>query len=249
MDDFAVYNGQKIDLRRKMMEILTGMNSIKEFRGMVSIPRFRTPATLHSVPRLITTLTTFLSLATTKIPEFEKTAFRDPFMIAYSSGTTGVPKCIVHSVGGALVSSAKETILHSELTPESVALQYTTTGWIMYFNSVMNLLPGARVVLYDGSPFQPDATTFLSLLSKQKVTMLGTSPRWLSELQKKGIVPKDVADLSTLHTVTSTGMLLSDQQFEWFYDIAFPKEVLLANISGGTDIVSLPLFNVAETVN
>src|SRR5207237_120755 len=158
------------------------------------------------------------------------------FMIAYSSGTTGTPKCLVHSIGGALISSAKEGILHREMTPESVVLQYTTTGWIMYFSSVINALIGARIVLYDGSPFQPDLTAFVKLIGDQKVTKFGTSPRWMSEMKRHGIAPKDITNLSNLKVVTSTGMVLSDQLFEWFYDVGFPKSVHLANISGGTDI-------------
>lgn len=106
----------------------------------------------------------------------------------------------------------------------------------MYFSSIMNLQPGARVVLYDGSPFQPNPIAFLKLIGDQKVTKLGVSPRWMTELVKAGIKPKDVTDLSSLDTVSSTGMVLSDQLFEWFYDVGFPKHVHLANISGGTDL-------------
>jgi len=220
-----------------MAEISRGMKDDKEFEAMVSMPRFSEPADISHVPKTHT-LASFLSKASSRIPEFEPTAFHDPFFIAYSSGTTGTPKCIVHSVGGAILSSAKEGKLHREMNAESVALQYTTTGWIMYFSSVMNLLGGSRVVLYDGSPFQPDLKTFIRLIAEQKVTKLGTSPRWMHEIQKNGIVPKDVADLSHLKIVTSTGMVLSDQLFEWFYDVGFPSHVHLANISGGTDLVS-----------
>jgi acetoacetyl-CoA synthetase len=109
-------------------------------------------------------------------------------------------------------------------------------GWIMYFSSIVNLLPGARVILYDGSPFQPDPSTFIKLIGSQKVTKLGISPRWMTEIQKNKLIPKDITDLSNLKVVTSTGMALSNQLFEWFYDIGFPKHVHLANISGGTDI-------------
>jgi acetoacetyl-CoA synthetase len=238
MDDFAIYNGKRVDLRQKMTEISNGMKDIKEFKGMVSMPRFQQPVDITQVPKT-QTLSNFLTKATTKILQFEQCAFRDPFYIAYSSGTTGTPKCIVHSIGGCILSSAKEGKLHREMDADSVALQYTTTGWIMYFSSIMNLLPGSRVILYDGSPFQPDLTTFVKLIGEQKVTKLGTSPRWMSELQKNGIKPREVTDLSSLKMVTSTGMVLSDQLFEWFYDVGFPKHVHLANISGGTDLVSL----------
>jgi acetoacetyl-CoA synthetase len=236
MDDFAIYNGKKVDLRHKMTEISNGMKVIKEFEGMISIPRFSQPADISAVSKA-QTLRTFVSKALPEAPDFEPTAFHDPFFIAYSSGTTGTPKCIVHSVGGAVLSAAKESKLHREMNADSVALQYTTTGWIMYFSSVMNLLGGCRVVLYDGSPFQPDLKTFIRLIGEQKVTKLGTSPRWMHEVQKNGIIPKEVTDLSNLKIVTSTGMVLSDQLFEWFYDVGFPEHVHLANISGGTDVV------------
>lgn len=107
----------------------------------------------------------------------------------------------------------------------------------MYFSSISKLVPGAKVILYDGSPFQPDITTFVRMLGELGVTMLGTSPRWMLELAKNGVKPREVTDLSKLELVTSTGMVLSDQLFEWFYDAGFPKHVHLANISGGTDLV------------
>jgi acetoacetyl-CoA synthetase len=237
MDDFAVYNGKRIDLRQKMTEIVHGMKAVREFKGMISCPRFNQPVDITSVPRT-QTLNQFLSNSTRQAPRFEKTEFSDPFFIAYSSGTTGTPKCITHACG-AILNAFKEGKLHREMGPDTVGLQYTTTGWIMYFSSVMSLLYGSRLVLYDGSPFQPDPTTFIKLLGDQKVTTFGTSPRWMHEIEKNSIVPKDITDLSNLKTVTSTGMVLSDQQFEWFYDVGFPKHVHLANISGGTDLVRL----------
>jgi len=229
-----------------MTDIVHGMSSVPEFIGLISIPRFSTPKDITSVPKT-ETLSQFLCHAISPAPEFVQVAFHDPFFIAYSSGTTGTPKCIVHSVGGAVLSSAKESILHRELGPESVALQYTTTGWIMYFSSVMGLLPGSRVILYDGSPFQPDLTTFVRLIGEQKVTKLGISPRWMLEMVKNGVAPRDVTNLSNLKLVTSTGMVLSDQLFEWFYDVGFPKHVHLANISGGTDIVTPTSFSQTLT--
>lgn len=247
MDDFAIYNGKRFDLRPKMTDIVNGMKDVHEFAGMISMPRFKQPVDVSGVPHT-QTLASYLQKATSDTPDFERMAFHDPFLIAYSSGTTGSPKCIVHSIGGAMLSSAKEGRLHRDQNEDCVSLQYTTTGWMMYFSSVMQMLPGARVVLYDGSPFQPDLETFVKLAGKQKVTKLGISPRWMWEMQKNGVRPKDVTDLSNLKVVTSTGMVLSDQLFEWFYDVGFPKHVHLANISGGTDLVSLIILGwVART--
>lgn len=237
VDDWTVYNGKTVDLRPKIKDIVEGMKDVTEFKGVVTQPRFPgKPATLEGLKRT-ETLENFLKAAN-GVSEltFERVAFRDPFLIVYSSGTTGVPKCIVHSAGGVLISVTKEGYLHREMHPDNVVLQYTTTGWIMYLVSVQCCLFGARSVLYDGSPFQPSAQTFLSILEEQRVTDFGTSPRFLHELQKRDIIPRDLYDLSALRSVCTTGMVLSDSQFEWFYDEGFPKSVHLRNISGGTDL-------------
>lgn len=237
MDDAALYNGKRLDLRQKMAEVVAGMKDCSNFRGLVSIRRFHDALDISNIPKT-QTLDTFLDNRQHTIPAIERIAFHEPFLICYSSGTTGIPKAIVHSVGGVLLSFVKEGRLHEDARPDGVGLQYTTTGWIMYLASTSQLLAGARVVLYDGSPFQPDFRTFIKLVGDQKVTKLGISPRWMYELAKAGISPREVTDLSSLQVVTSTGMVLSNQLFEWFYDTGFPSHVQLANISGGTDIVS-----------
>ncbi|KAL9107157.1 MAG: hypothetical protein Q9227_007937 [Pyrenula ochraceoflavens] len=236
MDDMAVYNGKTIDLREKMTEIVQELRSVKEFKGVVSQARFPgKPADISDVPKSMPG-EEFISTATTEELEFEQVKFCDPFLIVYSSGTTGMPKAIMHSVGGVILSASRESRLHRCLDQSCSNLQYTTTGWIMYLSTVLALLSGARLVMYDGSPFLPDRTTFLKLVGEQKVTHLGISPRYLHELQKNSIVPKEVTDLSALRTVTSTGMVLSEALFEWFYDVGFPPSVHLDNISGGTDL-------------
>ncbi|KAI9859161.1 MAG: hypothetical protein M1813_007119 [Trichoglossum hirsutum] len=228
MDDWAVYNGKTVDLRDKMAEIAEKLRGVAEFQGVVSQPRFSTPADITKVPRCIT-LSGFLANAQSDELVFERVGFRDPFLIVYSSGTTGTPK-------GVILSCMKEYHLHLGTDSRSVALQYTTTGWIMYLSTVTSMLTGARLVLYDGSPFKPDPLAFIWLVGEQKVTHLGISPRYIHEIQKNGISPRDVTDLSSLQVVTSTGMVLSDALFEWFYDVGFPPTAQLANISGGTDI-------------
>ncbi|KAF2845030.1 acetoacetate-CoA ligase [Plenodomus tracheiphilus IPT5] len=237
VDDWTVYNGKTIDLRPKIKEIVQGLHGVSEFQGVITQPRFPgRPADVAGLSRTLT-LENFLKTAKGNHElSFERVAFREPFLVVYSSGTTGTPKCIVHSVGGVLISVIKEGLLHKEMGPDSIMLQYTTTGWIMYLASVQCLLFGSRSILYDGSPFQPTPEAFLTILQEQYVTDFGTSPRFLHELQKREITPRNLYDLSALRSVCTTGMVLSDSQFEWFYDVGFPSFVKLANISGGTDL-------------
>ncbi|KAB8360634.1 hypothetical protein FH972_024372 [Carpinus fangiana] len=237
MDDGFVYNGKTGDLRQKMADVVKGMSDIKEFRGVVSMPRWREPIDVSQVAKTIT-LEHFQDVVKgTPELKFERVDFADPFLVVYSSGTTGQPKCIVHSVGGVLTSAFKEGLLHRDIGPTTVALQYTTTGWIMYLTSILSLLHGARAVLYDGSPFQPDPIAFVKLIGEQHVTKLGVSPRYFSTLMAAGISPQQTTDLSHLKSVTSTGMVLPTALFHWFYSPqGFPRHVQLANISGGTDL-------------
>lgn len=238
MDDAALYNGKRLDLRQKMSDIVVGMKDCSNFRGLVSIRRFNDTLDISSIPKT-QTLDALLNNRKGTTVKIQRIPFHEPFLVCYSSGTTGIPKAIVHSVGGVLLNFAKEYRLHEDGRADTVSLQYTTTGWIMYLASVGQLVAGGRVLLYDGSPFQPDLQTFVKLVGDQKVTRLGISPRWMYEIAKAGISPREITDLSQLRMVVSTGMVLSNQLFEWFYDQGFPQHVHLNNISGGTDIVSV----------
>lgn len=215
-----------------------GMKECDNFQGIVAIQRFDKPYDTSKIPR--TERLEDLLKASAPSPPIARVGFQDPAMVYYSSGTTGTPKAIVHGTGTLLISLGKESILHREVVSTDVGLQYTTTGWIMYLSSVASIIFGGRAVFYDGSPFMGDIRVLVRIVAVQGVTVLGVSPRWMGELMKNGVEPRKEFDLSRLRAVTSTGMVLSDQLFEWFYDVAFPKSTHLCNISGGTDIVSHP---------
>ena len=240
VDDAAVYNGRTFEMREKMMEIVQGMDGVKNFKGIVSMPRFLgKPRDLTGL-RSVVALDEFLNKGRGILPEdvnFERVGFQDGFLIVYSSGTTGPPKCIVHGVGGIVISAFKEFGLHRGLSHKSTVMQYTTTGWIMYLGSVLTLLSGAKLIMYDGSPFIPRVDTFIQLIAQERVTYFGTSPRYFQTLQSNNISPKKAADISSLEMVTSTGMVLPPALFAYFYsDDGFPSHTHLTNISGGTDI-------------
>lgn len=172
IDDTAVYNGKTVDLRPKITQVVEGLAQTNEFQGVVVVPRFRyRPADVSQIPR-IQALSQFLSAASSDQLEFVQVGFRDPFLIVYSSGTTGEPKCIVHSVGGYLLNVNKEARLNRSMDENAVSLQYTTTGWIMYLSCVSSLIFGARPILYDGSPFLPDVTILVKLLEKHRCVEL-----------------------------------------------------------------------------
>lgn len=215
---------------------MQGMKACSAFESVVVMQRFDSPNNTSHIGNT-ERLESFLSSASPSPPPIARVNFQDPMIIYYSSGTTGTPKAIVHAVGPLLLSLGKEAILHKDMDPSHVSLQYTTTGWIMYLFSVGRLALGGRSVFYDGSPFLPDAALLLRIAAEQGVTHLGISPRWLGELMKRDIVPQSVTDLSRLLSVGSTGTVLKEQVFEWFYGGAFPARAQLANFSGGTDIV------------
>lgn len=184
-----------------------------------------------------------LSMDATPALRFDAMPFNHPALIVFSSGTTGEPKSICHSAGGILVNSKKETMLHSDLGGQDTFLQLTTCGWIMWLAQVGNLLTGASIITYDGSPLFPSALTIPRLISNHpgRVTGFGGSPRLLSEIEREctaaGIAqPKEVFQLEHLKYVTSTGSPLSPANVRFFYNKFVPAHVQLISISGGTDL-------------
>eukprot|EP00999_Lentomonas_sp_LEN2_P000508 NODE_150_length_2103_cov_81.247976_g126_i0.p1 GENE.NODE_150_length_2103_cov_81.247976_g126_i0~~NODE_150_length_2103_cov_81.247976_g126_i0.p1 ORF type:complete len:695 (+),score=130.23 NODE_150_length_2103_cov_81.247976_g126_i0:94-2085(+) len=170
--------------------------------------------------------------------EFEQLPFSHPGAILFSSGTTGQPKCIVHSCGGPLIQHKKEHIIHGNMTRKDIVFQYTTTGWMMWNWLVSVLSVGATAVLFDGSPFKPDPLHLWSLMDKLGVTIFGTSAKYIAALEEAGVVPSQHFELKELRAIFSTGSPLKPESFDYVYSKIKP-DLLLGSITGGTDIVSL----------
>lgn len=225
------YAGKHVDCRPVIAAVCQRIASIEH---VVLVPYLDPEATTDELPRG----ESFNRFGKPDAPlTFAQLPFEQPAFILYSSGTTGAPKCIVHGAGGALIQQLKENILQSDMGSEDRYFYFTTCGWVMWNALASGLASGATIVLFDGAPLQPDPNILWRLAAEERVTMFGTSPRFLTTCEQLGLKPGEEFDLSALRTVVSTGAPLRPASYRYVYREVHP-DVQLSSISGGTDIMA-----------
>ena len=226
------YNGKKFDSLEKLNSILDQLPSVNR---VVVTPYTESNPDISSVKNGI--LWDNFKDSNPSPLKFEQLPFQHPLYIMYSSGTTGLPKSIVHGAGGTLIQHLKELRLHSNIYQDDTIFYFTTCGWMMWNWLVSNLAIGAAIVLYDGSPFQPNSNAMWDMVDELEITHFGTSAKYIEACRQKGLNPIKTHSLESMRTIFSTGSPLVEESFDYVYN-HIKKEIQLASISGGTDIIS-----------
>ena len=227
------YSGKEIDSLATVAGIAERITSIER---VIVVPYQSESPEMSRVPRS-TRYDAFLEEGAGRSPAFARLPFDHPLFIMYSSGTTGLPKCMVHGAGGTLLQHQKEHVLHCDLTRDDRVFYFTTCGWMMWNWLVSALAVGSTVVLYDGAPLLRRRPILWEMAEAERLTTFGTSAKWLALAEKDGIEPRSTHDLSPLRSILSTGSPLAAHSFDYVYE-KVKADVRLSSISGGTDLIS-----------
>ncbi len=231
--DGYFYNGKTFDTLERVRTLQHDLPSIER---IVVVPYTVAAPSLEGL-RGAQLYGDFLAAGGEESLAFDRLPFDHPLYIMYSSGTTGPPKCIVHGASGTLLQHLKELVLHTDLKRDDRIFYFTTCGWMMWNWLVSSLAVGATVVLYDGSPFYPGPERLFDMAEQERITVFGTSAKYLAAVENAGLAPARSHDLGAVRTIMSTGSPLADEGFYYVYE-SVKSNVQLASISGGTDLIS-----------